>query len=132
MEFKENFADVFISFLTNAEYRAWVISRGFILFGVWLVLVFALTYPTQVYSGGFQMLDKETKAQLLNLAMDIEKTGFDKNVMGFYFDNWTLNPQWKRDAYLTFWLSVPVGRRLFFEIMRMLQAPSKRAITYTV
>ena len=51
MDFKENFADVFISFLTNAEYRAWVISMGFILFGVWLFLAFALTYPTQVYGG---------------------------------------------------------------------------------
>ena len=54
MEFRENLTDVFIDFLTNAEYRAYVIAcfgLGFI--GYWF-LVFALTYPIQVYCGGFQ------------------------------------------------------------------------------
>lgn len=53
MGFKEDLFDVFISFLTNAEYRTWFTACLLVfIVGFWF-LALALTYPTQVYSGGF-------------------------------------------------------------------------------
>ena len=78
-------------------------------------------------------MDNKVKAILTKLAMSFELVGYEKQAMDEVFKNWQDNPAEKRESFLSFWKSVPIGRRLYLEILANYTEPKRtEAVTFLV